>query len=134
MKHLLFFDGECPLCQRSIRFVLRTDRKKHFGFASLSSKRAKRDLGDHLDQFLERDTLILLQDYGTLSEKLFIEGKGALRVLWLLGGWYRLLGWMSYLPGFLFGWGYRLIAKNRYKLFKTKKPLKNNAFKGRFYS
>jgi predicted DCC family thiol-disulfide oxidoreductase YuxK len=51
------------------------------------------------------------------DEKVMIEGKGALRILWLLGGKYAWLGCLSFLPSFLFDPFYRLIARNRYRLF-----------------
>ncbi|NGX61559.1 MAG: hypothetical protein K940chlam9_01046 [Chlamydiae bacterium] len=123
MKHLLFYDGDCPLCNRAVRFVLGADTQNHFAFAPLHGETAQKELADLHTQHPDLDTLVLLQNYGSENEETLLEAKGALRICWLLGGWYAPLGLLSFLPGLLFDWGYRLIAKNRFKLFSKKLPL-----------
>ena len=66
------------------------------------------------------ETLVLLQNYGTDQEVQLVEGKGALRILWLLGGMYVALGWLSYLPSILFDAIYRVVVRYRYRLFTKK--------------
>src|SRR6187549_957246 len=39
-RHLLLYDGECALCNASVRFVRARDRRGRFGFASLQSGEA----------------------------------------------------------------------------------------------
>ncbi|MFC2049126.1 thiol-disulfide oxidoreductase DCC family protein, partial [Chlamydiota bacterium] len=102
MKHVIFYDGECPLCNRAVRFILSVDREEKFYFAPLNGKTAEQKLAHFFLKNPELDTLVLLQNYETAHEKLMIEGKGALRILWLLGGTYALLGLLSFLPSFLF--------------------------------
>jgi len=123
MKHLIFYDAECPLCNRAIRFILTKDHQKQFYFAPLNGKTAEQKISHFFLKNPDLDTLVLLQDYETDHEMLLVEGRGALRILWLLGGKYRLIGWLSFLHPFLFDPIYRLIARYRYKLFSIKTPL-----------
>lgn len=113
MKHLVFYDGTCGLCDHVVQFLLKYDQKKEFAFAPLQGKTA-----DQLLQGISRDdSLVLIENYKTMDKKMYLFGQGALRILWLLGGGFCLLGWLSFLPPFLYNWGYTLIAKNRYRLF-----------------
>lgn len=105
--YLVFFDEPCPLCNRAVRFILKHDTKKHFYFAPLGGQTAKKKQVD------ETNTLVLLHD-----EKKVTQGKAVLRICWLLGGKYRLLGWLSYLPSEPFDFIYRFIAKFRSRICK----------------
>lgn len=120
-RHLVFFDGECPLCNRSVRTISAVDRKKVFYFAPLQGKTAHQKLPPSL--LKKMGTLILIQDEGSHQERQWVEGKAVLRIGWLLGGKYALLGWLSFLPSFLFDVVYRAVAKNRHRFFKVKIPM-----------
>lgn len=122
-KHLIFFDGDCPLCSRAVRFILTMDKDRVFAYAPLQGETAKEELPKEFLASSSLDTLVLLQNYGKENEKTLFRGQAILRILWLAGGSYALLGWMSYFPPFIFDGIYRLIAKNRYKIFKTKKEV-----------
>lgn len=121
MRNIIFYDGECPLCNRAVRFLLGADKKHLFYFAPLNGKTAEEKLSGLLLKNPNLDTLVLLE-----NNKFFIEGRGALRILWLLGGKYALLGWLSFLPSPLFDVFYRLIARYRYRLFSKKKKFKTD--------
>jgi len=118
MKHVIFYDGECPLCNRVVRFLLRVDRKKQFCFAPLNGRTAENKLAGLRLKDPELDTLVLLQNFNTGHEKLLIEGRAALRIFWLLGGKYSLLGILSFLPSFFADYIYRITARHRFRLFK----------------
>jgi predicted DCC family thiol-disulfide oxidoreductase YuxK len=108
-KHLLFYDGTCGFCMGWVQFVLRQDKNKRFFFAPLQGETAKRLLKEPPE-----DTLVLIENFETPTPRVSILGKGSFRILWLLGGWWRLLGWISFLPQFLYNWGYRLVANHRH--------------------
>jgi predicted DCC family thiol-disulfide oxidoreductase YuxK len=114
-EHIIFYDAECPFCNFWVEKLLRIDTQKIFVFASLEGKTAKREL----QRTTTRETVVLLQDYGSSDEKEVTEGIAILRIFWLLGGSWSFLGWLSFLPGILFNWAYRLIAKNRCRLFTS---------------
>jgi predicted DCC family thiol-disulfide oxidoreductase YuxK len=108
VKHLLFFDEQCPLCQKAVKRVLKLDRKKQFLFASLSGKTAKHE------EIHEKNTLVLIENYETTHSRIWRRGKGALRIFWLIGGPWKLLGLLSYLPGA--DLIYRWISHHRHNL------------------
>lgn len=111
MQHLIFFDAHCSLCQRSIGFIMKIDRKEIFGFAPLDGKTASKYLDADL---LRENTLILLENYNT-NKKVWIRGRGVCRIFWLIGGPWRLLGWAWCIPFGVDGI-YRLIAMHRRNL------------------
>jgi predicted DCC family thiol-disulfide oxidoreductase YuxK len=102
---IIFLDQHCPLCRRTINFLARQDKKKHFRFAPLDGTTAKKML---LGNLRDLNTVVLLEQPG---EKIWIRGRAVFRVLWLLGGKWKLLGWLYPMPFVdLF---YKFIAKHR---------------------
>ena len=66
---IVFFDGVCNLCNRSVNMILRADREKVFRFASLQGETAKN----------------LLPDQGEMPEVwsiMLLDGKGRYRYRW----------------------------------------------------
>ncbi len=100
MKHLVLFDGPCPLCHKAIHAIAKRDCKKEFYFSTLQGETAKRF------ELPPIDSLILVEDFEK-TPRLFVEGKAVQRIAKLLG--YRL---------FCPRWFYRLIARNRYTICK----------------
>lgn len=116
-KHLIFYDGDCPLCNRAIRVILKFDRKRQFFFAPLQGKTAKASLkGSSLIE-PPFDSLVLLQDWQSSKMRLLTHAKATLRIAWHLGGRFSLLGLLSFLPSTLFDLCYKMVAKRRYHLF-----------------
>lgn len=111
---IIFYDGTCPLCNRAVRVILQADVNKKFYFAPLQGKTAKNKLQGVAIPI--GDTLILYED----PKHILVEGRAVLRICWHLGGWYSLLGSLSFLPPFLFDWLYRIVARNRFRLFSKK--------------
>ena len=120
MKHLLFYDGECGLCDQIVHTVLKIDKHCLFAFAPLQGSTAQQLLQDLPCQYKHLDSFILIENYHTPYKKIFIQGKGTLRVFWLLGKGWTLIGLLSFLPSFIYDWIYRLIAKNRHRFFPQK--------------
>lgn len=117
MSHLVFYDGQCGFCDQVVQVLLKADKRRIFLFAPLQGKTAAMMLKDLPDEMKGVDSLVLIEDYQLPSQRYYVLGKGALRIAWLLGGWGSLLGWISFLPAGLYNWGYRLVAKNRHRLF-----------------
>jgi predicted DCC family thiol-disulfide oxidoreductase YuxK len=116
-SHLVFYDGECGLCDRAVQFLLRFDTKKLFAFAPLQGSTAGTYLQQLPPEYKQVDSMILIENYQTSFSKTFIMAKAVFRIFWLMGGAWVLLGWLSFLPSILFDWGYRLVARNRHRLF-----------------
>lgn len=103
---LVLYDAKCPLCNASIAFILETDTKKQFFFAPLGGVTA--------NKYTKRqDSIVVIE-----GKRVFYAGKAALRIFWLLGGKYKLLGLFSFLPQFLSDLIYQWIAERRYSFFK----------------
>ena len=60
---VLFFDGECGLCNRLVRFLLRLDRSGRLRFAPLQGPTAQAYLRDHGLPTADFDTLIYVPDW-----------------------------------------------------------------------
>ncbi len=113
-KHLVFYDAQCGLCNRSVQFIIQNDKTQCFVFAPLDGTTAKIFLPTFQNSLNSTETLILVENYRSEHPHFYAYGKGALRIAWHLGGKWALLGWLSFLPGFFFNWAYRLLARNRH--------------------
>ncbi len=119
--NVLFFDGVCGLCNRSVDFVLSRDRRGTIRFAPLQGETAKQVLSSEFRvpsaKTQSFDTIIWLDS----SSREFVRSAAAVRVLWRLGGVWSLIGWLLWLiPRPLRDVGYRLVAANRYRWFGKK--------------
>lgn len=113
-RAVIFFDGVCGLCNRSVDFVMRRDRRGVFHVTPLQGETA----GQLLDP-ADREQLGSL--VVRIDGRTFRRSAGVARILWRLGPVWKLLGgllWLIPLP--LRDLGYRVIASNRYRLFGKK--------------
>lgn len=118
-EHLVFYDGECGFCDAVVQLILRQDSHEIFDFAPLQGKTAAQMLKHLPADIVNNDSLILIENYKSPHPQFYVLGKGAFRISWLLGGMWAVPGLISFLPSFLYDWGYRLVARNRDKLFKN---------------
>jgi predicted DCC family thiol-disulfide oxidoreductase YuxK len=109
-RPVLFFDGECNLCNRVVQFIIRHDKKKQFLFASLQSHYGRQLLQDFRGK--APDSVIL-----TYKGTSYIKSAAALQTFKLLGGLWSLLYTGIIVPAFIRDRIYDLIAHNRYKWF-----------------
>lgn len=132
MQHLVFYDGECGLCDRTVQFLLKADKKDVCVFAPLKGITALQMLKDLPPSQKNADSVILVENWET-DPKFCIRSKAIFRIFWLLGGWWSLLGWLNFLPAFLFDWAYRLVAHYRHQLFsKITCPVPDEKTRHRF--
>lgn len=115
MNPIIFFDDTCPLCLRCVRFVLDIDGKQQFVFAPLNGKTALENLALKPGNLLAQNSLILLEDPSTPKEKVFLRAKAVARILWLVGRWWKLLGWLRWIP-FVPDLVYRFISHHCHNL------------------
>ena len=109
---LVFFDDSCGLCQKSILFFLKRDKKKQFLFSPLTGKTAEKALSEWLQTHSTIDSIVVKED-----DKIYYYSKAVFLLLWRLGGVWTLPGLLSFLPSWLL-WPcdvvYRLIARYRH--------------------
>ena len=113
VRPVLFFDGECNLCNSSIRFIIRHDRKKLFLFAPIQSEPGKEALQNIQKQDDSVPASVILYYNG----KYFVRSAAALYVFKCLGGLWTLLFVFMIIPRFLRDAVYDFISGNRYKWF-----------------
>ncbi|GAC1399629.1 MAG: thiol-disulfide oxidoreductase DCC family protein [Sediminibacterium sp.] len=114
-KKIVLFDGLCNLCNSSVQFILKHDKRDQFLFGSLQGKTGQQ----YLKRFnLPADTLnsFMLAEDGVLYNR----STAALRMLKLLGGSWSLLYAFIIVPRFIRDAVYNRIARNRYKWFGKK--------------
>jgi len=115
---ILLYDGVCGLCNRVNQFVLRRDADGIFRFASLQSALALRVLQRHGESPQDLDTFYVIVNPDQPDEYLRSRSDAAIFVMQTLGGFWRALGAIVKLvPKALRDWVYRLIARNRYRVF-----------------
>lgn len=112
---LVLFDGVCNLCNRSVQFILKRDKKKRFRFATLQGDTAKRILAAAGLKADELNSFILVE-----NGKIYTRSSGALRLCRKLSGAWPLLYGFIIVPCFIRDAVYKWIAKNRYKWFGKK--------------
>jgi predicted DCC family thiol-disulfide oxidoreductase YuxK len=117
LQHLVLYDGTCGLCDYSVQFLLKYDKKEIFAFAPLQGTTAEQFLSTLPKNLVDVDSLILIEDFKSTSPRIYIQSKAIFRIFWLLGSFWKLLGGLAFLPSFLFDWGYQLMARHRYQLF-----------------
>lgn len=108
---IVFFDGVCGLCDRSVTFLLARDRAHRLSFAPLQGETAACLLPERL-RTPPFDTLVFLSE-GAIYER----SSAVLRVGLALGGGWRTLRAFLWIPAFLRDVVYRLVASHRYQIF-----------------
>jgi predicted DCC family thiol-disulfide oxidoreductase YuxK len=110
---LIVFDGMCVLCSANARFVLRHDRERRFRLTT-----AQGPLGAALYRRFDLatddyETMIVIDENG----RLHTESDGAIAIFSRLGWPWRAAAAARIVPKRLRDPLYRLVARNRYRLF-----------------
>jgi predicted DCC family thiol-disulfide oxidoreductase YuxK len=112
---VIFFDGVCNLCNKSVQFVIKRDKKKRFRFASLQGNAGQEILQRFGLPPNDLNSFILLED-----DKIYTRSTAALRMLKRLGGGWALLYAFIIIPKFIRDGIYNWVARNRYKWYGKK--------------
>jgi predicted DCC family thiol-disulfide oxidoreductase YuxK len=114
MKVIVLFDGVCNLCNHTVQFIIRRDKLGRFLFASQQSEAGQRLLAQHnipISQALA-DSVVVLE-----GDKVWLESDAVLHILYRPGGVWSIPAVLWFLPKRLRDWAYRMVAKNRYRIF-----------------
>lgn len=110
---IVFYDGHCGLCHRSVRFILAKDRQGIFRFAPLQESLFCKTFPEQTRQTLP-DSIVLR----TAGGELLVHSAAAVYILKQLGGIWRIFGTLlGWIPEFLRDRAYRFIAAIRYRIF-----------------
>ncbi len=111
MNEIIIFDGECFICNRFYKWLLRNDKKNHFMFTNIQSKFYSEN--SNIDK--SKDSIIVIRNNKILYESdainyIFKKTKTQSFLRFIL----------SIFPRFISNSIYRTIAKNRYNFFGKK--------------
>ena len=115
---VLLFDGLCGFCDKSVQHIFKYDKKGTMMFAPLQSDFAKAVLERH-PRFKSVDSMLVVEHHGD-KETLYVRSAAALRIASYLGGIHRVASVGRILPPKVRDLLYKLVAKNRYRLFGKK--------------
>lgn len=116
-KKLILFDGGCNLCNSSVLYVIKRDKKNTFMFAPLQSETGKRIIEKFNIDTTKTDSILL---YNPEKDKINYKSKAALKIASQLGFPTNILAVFLIIPSFISNWVYDFIAKNRYKWYGKK--------------
>ncbi|PTT28320.1 DUF393 domain-containing protein [Chryseobacterium sp. HMWF028] len=127
-KHIIFFDGECGVCNFWVQWILERDKKDQFMFASMQS-----DFGQKFLSERGLDTKIFNTLYLWKPGHYYLtKSRAILKVTSLLGGVYKLTSVAKILPTVLIDKVYDIISRNRMKLANQKCYLPDQHQKKKF--
>jgi len=109
---LILYDGVCNLCNHSVRFVVKNDKKSVFKITSLQSELGQQVMAKNQLNDTSYSSFILVE-----NGKLFFKSTAALHVIKKLNGPVKLLYIFIIIPPFIRNFVYDIVAKNRYKWF-----------------
>ncbi|HEY4551784.1 MAG TPA: thiol-disulfide oxidoreductase DCC family protein [Bacillaceae bacterium] len=114
MDRIVFFDGECNFCDKSVQFIIKRDPKGYFKFAPLQSETGQSllkpcSIPESMDSF------ILMEDHTC-----YFKSTAALKICKNLRGLWKLFYILMIIPVPIRDYFYGILAKNRYKWFGKK--------------
>ncbi len=132
---VLLYDGECGLCNWSVRILLRADKAGRLHYAPLQSEPAQKYLHTQGLPTKDFDSLVFVPDWNNQQPGAArLRTAGALGAAAEVGGVLRVVSWLRILPAWLRDPCYKLVARSRYALFGEYKPspLPNPEWEKRF--
>lgn len=110
---LVLFDGVCNLCNSSVQFIIRNDKKNVFLFATLQGKTGQEIISKFKIDTSKTDSILLFSTKDGIS----IKSTAALKIAKHLKPPINFLFVFFIIPKFMRNWVYDLIARKRYKWF-----------------
>ena len=114
---IVLYDGVCGLCNHLVQFLLKRDTHDRFRFASLQSEFANNLLTRHGADPHDLDTVYVVKDYGQPDQSLLERSDAVFYMLAQLGAVWKLAGVGRVLPKAFRDAVYKIVARNRYRVF-----------------
>jgi len=115
-KGIIVFDGYCNFCSRSVIFIFRRDRHARFLFTASQSSAGQKILADNGIAGMEAHSLILIE-----NNRIYRRSDASLRIARQLNGAWPLFYAFIILPRGVRDFFYDRIARNRYRIFGSRK-------------
>jgi len=110
-RKIIFYDGDCGFCNRSVQFALNHEKNQEIYFCALQS-----NFSSEFFRLKKLPPADLSTFYFWDGEKLYQKSSGALRLLSFIRFPYRLLAVFKLIPKFIRDYVYDMIAKRRHQL------------------
>ena len=115
-KKIILFDGVCNLCEASVQFVIKYDKKDVFRFVALQSELGK-EIIKHVGLENKNIDSVILYEPGIAYN---YKSAAALEIAKNLGGFFHLGTVFKLIPNGLRNLLYDYVAKNRYQWYGKK--------------
>jgi predicted DCC family thiol-disulfide oxidoreductase YuxK len=115
-KKIILFDGICNLCDASVQFIIKHDKKDIFRFVYLQSEIGQQII-NHIGIDIAKVDSIVLYEPGIAY---YLKAEAVFKIAKELNGLYPLLNSFSIFPSYVTNLVYDYIAKNRYKWYGKK--------------
>ena len=115
-KKIVLFDGVCNLCNRSVQFVIKHDKKDEFRFATLQGEIGKALVRERNIDTSQVDSIILIEP----GVAYYTKSTAALKIGMAFGGAWKLLYVLNLIPSKLRNIVYDWVARNRYSWYGIK--------------
>ena len=112
-KAVLFFDGDCPLCNRVLTFILSNEIRADLVFSPLNASSSERWREAHPNMLMEEDSVYYF-DGSNLYKKSTAVLKLLPKLRWYTG--FLRLGWL--LPLKIRDRCYDFVARHRKRIYK----------------
>ncbi|WP_293300778.1 thiol-disulfide oxidoreductase DCC family protein [Allomuricauda sp.] len=112
-KKVILFDGVCNLCNSSVQFVIKRDRKDMFRYTALQSEVGQQMIKERGIDTSQVDSIILIEP----GVAYYTKSDAALKIGQSFGGGYVLLAIFTWIPKSIRDAIYDFVARNRYKWF-----------------
>ncbi|CAA6814012.1 MAG: Unknown protein [uncultured Aureispira sp.] len=109
---IVLFDGVCTLCNHSIQFIIKRDKKSYFKFGALQSEQGKALLQKHNLPSEVLDTVVLIE-----GGKAYTYSTAPLRIVRKLHLLWPIFYVFILVPTFIRNPMYKWIGRNRYQWF-----------------
>jgi len=108
---ILLYDGECGFCNFWVQWVLKNDQKKEIQFSPLQGDFAKDYFKKNNLKYGDFDTIHFIDDQKKFQKLDAISEIGV-----SMGGIYKFMYFLRFIPNFIGNKVYDIIAENRKKL------------------
>lgn len=105
---IVIYDGQCGVCNRAVRFIIKIDRKERLMFCSSDARQAQVIAGRFFGQ---TGATVLLVEGGKISTR----SDAFIRILEIVGGAWSFARLFRIIPSALRNMIYDFIARNRHR-------------------
>lgn len=108
---IVFYDGVCGLCNRSVQFLYKRDKNKQLRYAALQGKTAENYLSEE-DRTPPFPSILLLHE-----GKTYRYADAVIQCLRISGHFSIITGFIMLIPGGIRNTLYKLVSRNRYRIW-----------------